>query len=758
MAAKLRIMLWNANGLLRHQEELQAVLINDDIDVCLISETHFTNQSFIKFRGYKVYHTLHPENAAKGGSAVVIKENILHHQELEYKTEELQATSVSITTKTFQFAIAAVYSPPKHTIKKHQYLQFLSKQGHRFIIGGDFNAKHTNWGSRLITTKGKELLEAIQESKCEYLSTGKPTYWPTDQNKVPDLIDFFIIKNISSKYLNIEEGWDMNSDHSPITMTLSDDIFKKVFNPTLTNKLTDWESFKIRLEEKINLAVPLKNETQLEEEAEIFVKNIQTAAWENSPILHARVAGNNYPKEIRQLIMEKRKLRRKWQLSRDPEDKTRLNNATQHLKREIRKIKDESMNTYLRNLKNDSSTDYSLWRATKKLKRPIIQDPPIKRPDGNWARSSNQKADIFASHLAQTFTPIEDQEGETTWEERCQEEESIRPTSPNEVYAEIKENMKSRKAPGFDLITGEVLKQLPRKALVKLTHLFNAAFRLRYVPRFWKVAEVIMVPKPGKPLHEITSYRPISLLPVIAKLFEKLLLKRLKPIIDAKALFPNHQFGFRNKHATIEQVHRITDIIEKTLEEKMICSAVFLDVSQAFDRVWHEGLNYKLRTYLPKQFSKILESYISERYFRVKQEDAYSELQLIKAGVPQGSVLGPILYLLYTCDIPQPENSTIATFADDTAILSVGRSNEEATEKLQLAVNSIYSWTVKWRIRLNETKSIHVNFTNKVCQQMPVNIKNTPVPYSNTAKYLGITLDAKLRWKAHVKKKDKNLK
>jgi hypothetical protein len=93
--------------------------------------------------------------------------------------------------------------------------------------------------------------------------------------------------------------------------------------------------------------------------------------------------------------------------------------------------------------------------------------------------------------------------------------------------------------------------------------------------------------------------------------------------------------------------------------------------------------------------TQILQSYITDRYFRIKQEEAYSELKEIKAGVPQGSVLGPVLYLLYTCDIPTLENDTIATFADDTAILTVGKNNEEATEKLQTAVNQIKDWTKK---------------------------------------------------------------
>ena len=131
-------------------------------------------------------------------------------------------------------------------------------------------------------------------------------------------------------------------------------------------------------------------------------------------------------------------------------------------------------------------------------------------------------------------------------------------------------------------------------------NIINACFKLRYVPKHWKIAEVIVIPKPGKPATEVSSYRPISLLPIMAKLFEKLLKKRLMSILESRKLIPQHQFGFRRKHSAIDQVHLLVDIIERTLEEIEICASVFLDVAQAFDKVWHEGLKIKLPRDLPR--------------------------------------------------------------------------------------------------------------------------------------------------------------
>ncbi len=128
-----------------------------------------------------------------------------------------------------------------------------------------------------------------------------------------------------------------------------------------------------------------------------------------------------------------------------------------------------------------------------------------------------------------------------------------------------------------------MLKELPRKGLVFLTYIFNAVLRLRYIPKLWKKAEVILVFKPGKSPDRPESYRPISLLPILSKLFEKLFLTRLKPVHEERKLIPDEQYGFQEKHSTIEQVHRITAVISEALETKKYCAAAFLDAAQAFD-------------------------------------------------------------------------------------------------------------------------------------------------------------------------------
>jgi hypothetical protein len=141
-------------------------------------------------------------------------------------------------------------------------------------------------------------------------------------------------------------------------------------------------------------------------------------------------------------------------------------------------------------------------------------------------------------------------------------------------------------------MTGKTLKELPTLCIQYLTQLLNAILLRGYFSTQWKVAQIILIPKPGKPPHPLSSYRPISLLPIASKVFEKLLLKRLLPLVEHANLTPNHQFGFRPRHSTIEQIHRV---LNDALDNSQYCSAAFPDISQAFDNVWHTGLLYELR-------------------------------------------------------------------------------------------------------------------------------------------------------------------
>jgi hypothetical protein len=139
------------------------------------------------------------------------------------------------------------------------------------------------------------------------------------------------------------------------------------------------------------------------------------------------------------------------------------------------------------------------------------------------------------------------------------------------------------------------------------------------------------------------------------------------------------------------------------LKKGKCCPSVFLDISQAFDKVWHDGLLYKIKHSLPSYFN-LSKSYLSDRQFRTAVNGVVSKVFPIKSGVPQGSILGPVFYLLYTSDIPTTTETTIGTFADYTIILSSHEHPETASEQLHHHLNKIDQWAIKWKIKINESK------------------------------------------------------
>lgn len=762
MCRILKLALWNANGLGKHCQEVKTFLKNHKLDIMLISETHFTTWTYFKIPGYDTYNTKHPDGTAHGGTAIIIRNSLKHHELPKYKCDHIQATSIEVEDWDGPITISSIYSPPRHSISEQEYQAFFNTLGNRFVAGGDYNAKHTNWGSRLINQKGRELFKTICAKNYQHISTGKPTYWPTDREKIPDLLDFCVIKNISFKNIKASSCEDLSSDHSPVIITLGSTVLSKESSPQLSNRYTNWECFKTILSEKINCHLPLKNERDLNTAAEHLTCTIQNAAWQSTPELQENMHCSQIPIEIKQLIENKRKIRKRWQNTRLEIDKTKLNRATRHLKKKLEETKNSLIQKHLENLSPTKNSDYSLWKATRYIKRPQMRIPPLRTLNG-WARSDLDKCNTFAAHFENIFKPfpvvnsnMEEEVFTSFLESPFQMDLPIKQFSITEIKNEIRV-MNPKKSPGYDLISANVLKQLSDPPLRLVTQIFNAILRLGSFPDTWKVAQIIVIPKPGKPPEEITSYRPISLLPIISKLFEKLFLARLQPILEQKQLIPDHQFGFRNQHSTIEQVHRVAKTIRSDLEHKRYCSAVFLDISQAFDKVWHIGLLYKLKKHLPHELYQVLKSYLNNRYFQIKYGESLSSLHPINSGVPQGSVLGPVLYLLYTSDLPISNNTVMATFADDTAILASHTDPIEASMQLQSGLDKIQEWQRKWRIKTNESKSTHVTFTLRRAMCPPVKLNDEEIPQKDCVKYLGMHLDRRLTWKAHIWAKRKQL-
>lgn len=278
MQLNLRIAIWNANGLPNHTLEVDNFLKVNYVDIFLVSETHFTSRTHFHIRGYDLVKTNHPDNRAHGGSCILVRSSIKYEILEEIQENYVQATCIKIKSNYGDVIVSSLYFPPRYHVVNEQYNDFFNKLGNKFIAGGDFNAKHPWWGSRLINPKGRELYKCLKNKNLSVLSSGSPTYWPSDPSKVPDLLDFVIYQGISRNKLGKISMDDLSSDHTPLLLNVSTSVTEVVTNNRLLRTETDLDTFKTLIDANLNLNVSLKTKNEIDGAVEHLTKTIQDAA------------------------------------------------------------------------------------------------------------------------------------------------------------------------------------------------------------------------------------------------------------------------------------------------------------------------------------------------------------------------------------------------------------------------------------------------------------------------------------------------
>ena len=385
--AGLKIISWNANGLISRKLELDHLLHSESIDICLVTETHCTaNFTITHTPHYQIYHTYHPTGTARGGTAVYIKKALAHAAGHWHTDDNVQLTSITLSPQHQSIQIASCYCSPSARLDTLDFELILNYLGPRYIIGGDFNAKHPSWGSLTTSSRGKTLYKVLQHCGATGIPTPGPTYWPADIAKNPDVIDFFITRNLGLHSTQVTTLADLSSDHIPILLETSIAPIRRFNQPPLTTKLTDWEHYRSFLESKILLHQRIKSTTDLDRATAEFASLLQEAASRATPVptTVATPPVPTYPSRIRYLVANRRRARREWQQTRSPEARRAYNKINNFLHKELRKHRNEGLSHFLANLSPTADKDYSLWRATRKFRNaPSPITPPL-LSNGTW--------------------------------------------------------------------------------------------------------------------------------------------------------------------------------------------------------------------------------------------------------------------------------------------------------------------------------------------------------------------------------------
>ena len=286
--------------------------------------------------------------------------------------------------------------------------------------------------------------------------------------------------------------------------------------------------------------------------------------------------------------------------------------------------------------------------------------------------------------------------------QRCSSQSEF---TKNFEFSEIEnaiKDMKSGKAAGLDGIFMEFIKNFGVKTKTWLLILFNDILFQQKLPKLFKKTKVLAVLKPAKDGSSASHYRPISLMSIVYKLFEKLLLNRLQPHLDK--IIPKEQAGFRPSRGCVEQVLALTTHIENGFQKGLKTFVVFFDLTAAYNTVWREGLLWKLMKIIPcKKLSALLNLILSNRFFQVSLNERKSTWKRLNNGLSQGSVLAPLLFNVYTSDIPVTK-SRLLLYADDLAIVYQCSTFEEAEKVLEEDLKVVFNNYNSWRLKPNSSK------------------------------------------------------
>ena len=310
-----------------------------------------------------------------------------------------------------------------------------------------------------------------------------------------------------------------------------------------------------------------------------------------------------------------------------------------------------------------------------------------------------------------------------------------------------------KKACGYDHISNRIIKATSYVISPFLTKLFNDCIQKGIFPDAYKVAKVIPLFKKGGDKGDQNSYRPISLLPALSKILEKIVSMRVIKFFEAHNILSSHQFGFRAKFSTEYAVSDIYDKILNNLDKGLSTCAIFLDLAKAFDSVSHDILLQKLQHYgLRGNVFKFFQSYLSSRSQFVKIDNIKSSLLNVDFGVPQGSILGPLLFLIFVNDLPAATNFFIRLFADDTFLCSQNKNISLLKNEVNSELKKVFIWLASNKLTLNIGKSKFMFFSNKKkdIDKLKIKIHGKQLESCDSYKYLGVIFDSNLSWKPHI--------
>ena len=746
------VVHYNIQSILNKVDVLGAELKNFDI-ICL-TETWLNpniSDDCLTIDGFKLYRR-DRRSDSHGGICVYAKNNVYCRRRSDLELPDIECVWLELNSHHRKFLIGTFYRPPNSSaeilslIEDSIGLAFDTNVNNIFITG-DFNLDILKNSSR------QKVRDICQHFSVEQLIT-EPTHYTESSSSIIDLVFTSNKTNILSSGVGDPFLEQNIRYHCPVFFVLN---FNKNTSPIFHRHIWlfdrgDYDSFSQSIQET-NWSM-LKND-----DINIYAKNvtekISTLATQHIPNKTIKVRKSDPPwltNEIKIMIRKRKRLYNKYKITKNIIDFENYKHLRNKVITEVRKSKQLQTDKLAEKLKNKDIGQRDWWRVLKGFIKPEqASTPPPLVKDDIVHSDETEKANILNDFFAEQTVLNEINASLPADSPQPPYGLDSLSTTPQEVEMILK-SLKLGKAAGPDSINNRILKELAFPLSFPLCDLFNFSLSSGKVPSIWKEANVTPIFKKDDP-SIISNYRPISLLSTIGKVLEKIVHKNLFNFIRDHEILTTLQSGFIPGDSTVNQLVDIYNTFCKALDEGKEVRAIFCDVSKAFDRVWHKGLLYKLQTIgISGPLLAWFKDYLDNRRQRVVLPGAVSGWTSLKAGVPQGSILGPLLFLVYINDIVEDIHSAIRLFADDTSLYIIVEDPLRAADQLNSDLAKIHLWANKWLVSFNPSKSESIIFSRKQIKPFhpPVKMNQQQISEVNSHKHLGLIFSNDCTWHEHL--------
>lgn len=766
--SSLNIIHFNIRNLVSNRDELEVCLsqLKRKPDVIALSETWLDkyNKSTINFQGYICYNVV--RNKPHGGVSILVRENLDSSliENYSFVNSEIEICTVSVKIKDANYVVSSIYRPHfKHNNIK-EFIKSLEPilndnafRKSKVVLAGDFNINLLEHHNHLETN---DYLAFMQNLNYLPVIT-RPTRYPEGQQRAqPSLLDHIYINFTPPSISGILKF--SITDHLPVFLTFVLPS-SKVTSQTIKFRIFKEESRR-KFTRELSLIIweEILTSPNVNENFDIFLKHFQRLYNSNFPIVTKTLSAKRLahpwvtPSLIRAIKNKNEGLNNFKMGLISWETYKAMRNRTNAL------IKTCKSNYYITLFNNFKNSTKKLWHSLNE----ISKSPKIRCNNMNILQNNtllNKPVDIanaFNDFFANVGSTLEAKLPSSLSDPI----DYMRGNFPNSMQVpeitfqdvvKITRSLKNKKCNIHDFAPF-IIKENVHLLSHPLSFLFNQSISNGIFPKSLKFARIIPLHKKG-PKTDINNYRPISLLNIFSKIFEKLMKLHLVSFINTNNILCPTQYGFQQGRSTLDALIKFSSDVYSQLDQSKFLLSIFVDFSKAFDTVPHNLLLRKLNFYgIRGLINDWFADYLADRSHVTVVDGVKSSPTNVVIGVPQGSVLGPVLFLLFVNDLPNfSEIFKSILFADDANLYLEGEDPSNLVLTANIELFKLYNWCVANRISMNSLKTFHLLFGNKPPKELPIlTIKSGPtyevIKRADSVKFLGIYYEENLSFKTHI--------